>query len=102
MIKVINGKTYNTDTATKIGSHTTAYPSDFHYCEDALYITKKGRFFTAGEGGPMSKYAHHVSTGGWCGGTGLIALTEGDALGWCEKFNIDPEIIVQYFELEEA
>lgn len=97
IIKIINGKTYNTTTATEIASHEHSYQSDFRWCLESLYRTKKGAYFLAGQGGAMSKYAHAVSTGGWSNGEGIIPLDDTDALEWCESHDIDIDIIEAEF-----
>ena len=71
MKQVIEGKRYDTETATKIGEGGgKAYPGDFHYYSEALYVTKKGSYFLAGEGGPLSRYGRPAYGGGTCGGAG--------------------------------
>lgn len=58
MKKVINGKMYNTETATRIASWDNGiYGNDFKSCEEDLYLSKKGQYFVAGSGGAMSSYA---------------------------------------------
>ena len=47
MKKIINGKLYNTETATLIGGFYkggTGY-SDINYIEQKIYQTKKGQYF---------------------------------------------------------
>ena len=59
MKKIINGKKYDTETATKIGEYSNGYStSDFHYIDETLYRKKTGEFFLYGEGGPMTRYSH--------------------------------------------
>lgn len=65
MKQVIEGKRYDTATAQEIGSGGgKAYPGDFHYYRESLYLTKKGPFFLAGEGGPLSRYGRPAYGGG--------------------------------------
>ena len=85
MKKVINGKMYNTETAQLIAEWDNGcYGSDFRNCRKALYLTKKGQYFVAGSGGPMSEYAerHGNNTSG---GSGLELITKGEAVRWCEE-----------------
>ena len=101
MRQVIDGKVYNTETATMIGQYSNGLGrSDFHYEWENLYVTKKGRFFLDGEGGAMTKYSEPCGnmTGG---GASIIALTKEEALMWCEQ-HLDADEFCQYFELEEA
>ena len=53
MKKVINGKIYNTETATLIHQWDNGRRGDFSSCEEDLYRTKKGAFFIHGEGGNL-------------------------------------------------
>lgn len=105
MKAVINGKLYNTETAEQIHNYHNGYPiSDFHYCEEALYRTKKGAFFLAGEGGALSKWSRASGGNGRCGGDGIEVLTPDEALEWLEGHGADPETIEEAFpgKIEEA
>lgn len=45
MKQIINGKLYNTETASYIGSNRSdCYRSDFHYFEEELYRKKQRNF----------------------------------------------------------
>jgi hypothetical protein len=102
MKKIINGKIYNTDTATRIGNFASdCGPGDFRYEDTDLYITKKGAFFIRGEGGALSRWSEPCGNG-QCGGSGIEAMTTAEALEWCEFSRIDADVIAQYFSVEEA
>lgn len=47
MKKIVNGKTYNTETAELIGEYWTRgiKRGDFDYYEETLYKTKEGQYF---------------------------------------------------------
>ena len=97
MKQVINGKVYNTDTATLIceaGSRTHSR-SDFAYEDSSLYVTKKGAYFIAGEGGPMSRFAHDTGNGK-TGGSGIVTVSREEALSLAER-NGDNDIIEEHF-----
>lgn len=104
MKRVIKGKVYNTETAEAVhGWENRYYPNDFHHCEETLYRTKKGAWFTAGSGGPMSKYSRSCGSNSWTGGDGLEVLTDAEALEWLESHEADADTIQQYFpSIEEA
>jgi len=96
MKKVINGKAYNTETAAEIGNYYNGLGSgDFRNISESLYVTKKGTYFTAGEGGPMTKYAEHY-------GGSMEILYKEEALQWCESNDIDADTIAEYFDIEEG
>lgn len=102
MKQVINGLSYDTETADWIAEYSNCLgPRDFRNCEEDLYKTKKGRFFLAGSGGPMTKYSEPCGdmTGS---GSGIIPLDEDEALEWCEDTGVSADIIAEYFDVEEA
>lgn len=102
MKRIINGKIYNTETATLIGSHVHSNRGDFHYEDTDLYVTKKGAFFVQGVGGAYSRWARPYGSNGMSGGSGIEAMTTAEALEWCEFSRIDADVIAQYFSVEEA
>ncbi|UCE51361.1 MAG: hypothetical protein JSV31_19145 [Desulfobacterales bacterium] len=99
MKKVINEKLYNTETAEIIFAWENAYfPSDFHYCTETLYRTKKGAWFIHGTGGPLSKYRIQVGTGSFSGSETIETLTENEAYEWLENYaNICVKETITYF-----
>ena len=100
MKKVINGKMYNTETATLIESFSHKYPSDFEWLKETLYQKETGEFFIDGEGGAASKYAEESAAGGWVYGRKITPLTESEAQAWVEK-NADSELYEELWEVAE-
>ena len=100
MKKIINGRLYDTSTATLIGSVNYSYPGDFEYWEENLYRKKTGEFFLYGEGGPMSQYAHRTGQNQWAGGEGIRPLTLTEAREWAERY-LDVEKYEQIFGVIE-
>ena len=102
MKKVINGKMYNTETADWLGNYSFGYSGDFQRIDEDLYRTKKGSFFLAGEGGPMTKYRVECGVREWCGGSDIIPLSEDEAREWVEE-NLSGDMYIEIFgEPEEA
>lgn len=105
MKKTIKRKTYDTDTATEIGTfHNGASYTDFNYMYEKLYRSEKGNFFIVGEGGPSSKYGQFLAGGGRTGrGDVFLPLTDEEAYKWLEKHG-DQSDLEHYFghEIEEA
>jgi hypothetical protein len=105
MKKTINGIRYNTEAATLIGEYHTPGlgQSDFKYWEAGLYkAPRSGRFFLAGEGHAMTRFAsHHGSASGW--GERIIPMDKNEALEWAEQF-LDEDAIEEYFSdmIEDA
>ena len=96
MKKIINGKTYDTSKAKRIGDWDNDYPrNDFHYCEETLYQKKTGEFFLHGEGGGLSKYACREADGmTW--GEQIIPLSFDEAREWSES-KLDADVYIGIF-----
>ena len=77
MKKIINGKRYDTKTATEIASAWNGCSrSDFNFLLETLYRTDGGAWFLAGEGGALTKYAEVLEGGrSHCGGKDIVPLT---------------------------
>jgi len=104
MKKVINKKVYNTETATLIADYSNNVPvNDFNHYSEELYRTKKGNYFLYGEGGPLSKYCESTGCNSWTGGETIIALTEPEAVRWCEEHDLVDALESEFSTyLEEA
>ena len=102
MKKIINGKMYNTETATEVSSYSNGGSwRDFsHFCE-TLYRKKTGEFFLHGEGGPMTKYAESCGQNSWSGGERIFPLTEAKAKEWMEHYATTDEYCSVFGEPEE-
>ena len=86
MKKVIEGKVYDTDSAELLHSwENMADTGNFNYCSEELYVTRKGAYFVAGEGGAMSTYAEALGGGSWGGGEGITPMPKGEAMQWLEQ-----------------
>jgi hypothetical protein len=100
MLKIIDGKRYNTATATLIGEHESPLPqTDFGYFSEALYVTKKGTYFLAGAGHARTHWSSSLGndTYGW--GEGIRILDASEALDWCEQFGVEPDVIEAHFDI---
>lgn len=97
MKKLIDGKIYNTDTAYYVCDlpSCTYDRSNFKWHETGLYRTTKGRFFLAGEGGPMSMWAESVEHNAWRSGKGLQALSDEQARGHMEAARCTEEMFIE-------
>lgn len=101
MKKIIEGKTYNTETAQFLGDWQNLWEGDYHYCREELYRTKKGTYFLYGEGGALSRYARCYG-GSATGGEGFEILSEEEAREWAEKKLSTDEYIKIFGEPEEG
>jgi hypothetical protein len=103
MKAIINGKRYDEDTADKVASANSGVgPGDFRHYRECLYITPKGNWFLAGEGGPRTKYSHQAGNA-ISGGAKIIVLTPDEAREWLEAEG-EHEALEKYFsdKLEDA
>jgi len=100
MKKIINGKLYDTSTATLISSAEYSYPGDFSHWREELYRKKTGEFFLYGKGGPMSKYSRKIGQNEWSGGEKIHPLTLREAQEWAEE-HLDAEEYEQVFGVVE-
>lgn len=55
MKKIINGKKYDTNMATKVADYWNGYgASDFNYVSEELYLKNIGEYFLACKGDPLT------------------------------------------------
>ena len=85
MKRIINGKKYDTNTASLIYRATANCPcSDFAYWEEELFLKKTGEFFIAGEGHGFTKWAsHNGNSSGY--GYGLEPISLDEAKEWVSR-----------------
>ena len=103
MKKIIAGKTYNTDTATKLGHYWNGLSDyDFHNVSEWLHVTKKGAYFLCGEGGAASSWSEACGDSR-TGGSDIRVMSESEALDWMSR-HCDAEDTEKQFShlLEEA
>lgn len=85
MVKIINGKKYNTDTAEEVGSWWNGLGwNDFHAVQETLYRKRTGEFFLYGEGGAATQYAEPCGDM-WGAGEKIVPLSIENAKEWAEK-----------------
>jgi hypothetical protein len=104
MRKVIDGKVYNTETATVVCdiSPSGFYSGDFRYENTYLYKSPKGTFFISGTGGPLSRWAVPEGNNGHRGGSGLYVIDDDEARGFCERHGSASEFEAAFGEPEEG
>lgn len=85
MKKIINGKKYDTETATFICSYVFSNRMDFHFYRKALYQKKTGEFFFYEEGGPMSCMARSYGNNSVGGSDDITPnVSRDEALKFCQ------------------
>lgn len=97
MKAVINKKRYDTETSIEVADFWNGLSDrDFKHVRESLYLTQNGNWFTAGGGGPMSKYA--VPAGDMTSGSDQIfALSPEEAYQWLELHQ-ELDAIEEYFK----
>ncbi|WMT89360.1 hypothetical protein [Pelagibacterium sp. H642] len=100
---VRDGKIYDTKTAELVAiiKKTSRYRWEYDDERTALFLTKKGQWFIAGEGGAFSRWGREPDGGGDPKpGEGLELLTEDEARELLEQIRGD--IVEFYFDVEEG
>jgi len=85
MKQIIDGKRYDTETATEIGCDSFGNTGDFSHWEEALFRTKNGNFFLAGTGGANTVYSVQVDSNSRSGGSRITPLLWKKAFEWAES-----------------
>jgi len=96
MMKVINGKKYDTETAEFCAEYWNGLSTrDFEYYKEELYRKRTGEYFLCGYGGGNSKYGEwHGNSGG--PGDKIIPMSLLEAQKWGEE-NLDGEEYEEIF-----
>ena len=102
MKRVIQGKVYNTDTATlicEVGNGLGA--SDFDGWYGDLYRSPKGHYFIAGSGGARTMFGEGNGRTIW-GTSGIILVDEADAQEMASKALDGDAYIIAIGQVEEG
>lgn len=100
-MKIIkNGKTYNTDTATCLGTYCNGGQSVNYYGE-TLYRKRNGEYFLSREGGANTPLAQPCGPNEWTGGVQVDPLSEEEAMRWAEEHMAAEDYIALWGEPEE-
>ncbi len=107
MKAIINGKRFDTEKAILIGETDNGdrySVNDFSYWTAGLYKSPRSeRFFLAGWGGAMSRFARPHGQNGQIGGEGIIPMSKADAQQFAERY-FDAATIEEHFadSIEDA
>jgi len=105
MRKIINGKRYNTATATNVCdvSPSGYFSNDFRWEDTYLYRTSRGNWFLAGKGGPLTRWAQKSGDTGRCSGSGIIPIDADEARSLLEQHGLSGQVEEYFGEtLEDA
>lgn len=105
MKRIINGKTYDTDTATLVAEWDNGkFANDMFYEYGNLYITDNKQWFLTGD-----EIFMNVQTGGEVypefqkdRSGKMMLLNENDVLSWCSLRAIDPDELKDHLTIEQG
>lgn len=95
MRRIINNKTYDTDTAKFVGSVGQELDDRLNRVEEDLYRKRTGEYFLHGSGGAMTRYGVALGDNNWSGGERIMPLSYEQARAWAEE-----ELDVEEYERE--
>jgi len=97
MKTIIDGKRYDTATATAICSGSSnGFVTDLYWWEGTLYRTKGGAYFVAGRGNAGSMFAQPGYDDSRVGGEGIIPYTVREAMEFAADHG-GPEVVEAHF-----
>lgn len=100
--RVIGGRKFDTTSATLacvIACSGTSQLADFHFERTGLYLSPRGQWFLAGEGGACSHWGRRSIDGSRDPGEGLQLISQTEARRLLEQHNGPVE---SFFESEEG
>lgn len=100
MKQIINGKMYNTETATEIATRFNGC-TGWEYLEETLYRKKNGEFFLCGSGGPMTEYVVQCGDNSYTGSTIIKPFSISEAQKWTEEYASADTYIEFFGDVEE-
>lgn len=102
MRQVIDGKAYNTDTATRLHEWDNGREyRDFRFRSKTLYRTPKGAYFLVHEGGAMTDMAKQVESNSWSGSSSIEVISLHDTLRFLESHDGSDVILREFADQVE-
>lgn len=94
----VHGVRYDTEKSTLIGTATAAGDkTDLHYWSESLYLTpRSGRWFVAGQGGPLSHWSRPTGDGHSDSGQGIRPISQEVARRWLQENH--PDLVREHFK----
>ena len=98
MKSIINGFRYDTEKSILIGEDFSSCSKlDFSFWESSLYKTpRKGSYFLAGTGGPMSRYCKSAGQNQWTFGSKIEPMDKDSAFSW-SQLHLSTDIVEKEF-----
>lgn len=102
MKRIIDGRKYNTETATFVSSCDNGKPiDDFEFVGHWLYRKRTGEYFLESSGGAMTRYAE-LDGDGWHGVSVIEPMTYEQARAWAEEHMTADEYEAEFGEVPES
>lgn len=99
----MNGKTYNTDTARRVGRWSNDLPTgDFKHRTEELYLKRTGEFFLYGEGGAATMFADVCDDDSTCFGWCITPVSRAKARIWARHHLSEEEYVSIFGEKARA
>lgn len=103
MKKIIKGKLYDTDTASRLATWDNNLTwKDFDFCEESLYRKRTGEYFLLGCGGARSKYSVSCGNNSWSGGESIIPLSFKAAIEWAQEHMPADDYMAEFGPVPES
>lgn len=104
MIKIVDGKRYNTEASREIWSRAPMGHDrgSFHWYEETLFQSLKGQWFLYAIGNACSPYGVRTSQNSHDTGDVIIPMKPSEALAWLEKNAPAAVTEAEFSEIEEA
>lgn len=100
MIKIIDNKKYDTNTAKMLFKSRQGRDGDVNYVSKTLYLKKTGEFFLYAEGKIFTDYGERCDSV-WSNGAAIFPLTVDEAKEWV-SYNCSGEDYIELFgDVEE-
>lgn len=84
MRRIIDGRSYDTGTATRVGEYDSG-GDGFDDVWEELCRKRNGEYFLHGIGGARTRYAKRDGLDGWAGGEGIVPLSYDEARDWARQ-----------------
>lgn len=103
MKKVIGGARYDSDRARRLAHWEVGdIVARSDYYEETLYLTRSGRYFIHGAGGPRTPYGRVCSSDGLVSGERIVPITEEQARALVEEHCDGDEYETIFGAIEEG
>lgn len=101
MRKIINGKVYDTETATEVAYWESGNKTSAAWYDETLYRKRNGEFFIFGQGYAASPYSQQRTDGSYGPGSRIRPVSWDDAKLWAQDKLSDDDFDDLFGKIEE-